>query len=293
MQKLILSFLLFWSFSGYAQDDNSQRTETLVAMAKELYSEKKDIQGVNTIMKSAITMAPTNDMLYFEWAEMLGDYAARQHDLEMYKDCFNNYSKAVELNPRNNNAWLQWGIRLYFHGSLYGDDLKDQKEGIGKFEQLIAIDSTDYRPYYEIGVFTMLMNEKKTTVANCKTAINNYDKAIALNPQISKVWKNKGEVYLKMGQLEKNVLKYRPEIEQSCLKAELLGEQKAAFNLACLYAEINEKDLAFEWLEKAFVKNYNERMWFIFENNIEDNKSLNNIRRDARFKPLMKRLFDK
>lgn len=64
----------------------------------------------------------------------------------------------------------------------------------------------------------------------------------------------RGYAYLKLGHLEKNLVQYRPQLEASFFKAEQLGDQSAAYNLACYYSLIKEKEKAVKWLENNTVK---------------------------------------
>lgn len=56
------------------------------------------------------------------------------------------------------------------------------------------------------------------------------------------------------------------------------------FYTACVYAGLNDKDLAFEWLERA----YQERSFFMAI--LKTETSLDNLRPDPRFKDLLKRM---
>jgi hypothetical protein len=56
------------------------------------------------------------------------------------------------------------------------------------------------------------------------------------------------------------------------------------YNIACIYAGLNDKDQAFEWLERA----YQERSFFVA--NLKAETVLDNLRPDPRFKHLLKRI---
>jgi TolB-like protein/tetratricopeptide (TPR) repeat protein len=62
------------------------------------------------------------------------------------------------------------------------------------------------------------------------------------------------------------------------------GRYVAPYNNACIYAGLNEKDLAFEWLERAFQ----ERSHFLTL--IRYDTVFDNLRSDPRFKDLLKRM---
>ncbi len=56
------------------------------------------------------------------------------------------------------------------------------------------------------------------------------------------------------------------------------------YNIAIIYAGLNDKDKAFEWLNKA----YDERSFFIALLRVET--VLDNLRPDPRYKEMLKRL---
>ena len=56
------------------------------------------------------------------------------------------------------------------------------------------------------------------------------------------------------------------------------------YNIACIYAGLNDKDQAFEWLERAF----RERAFFMTL--LKTETVLDNLRSDPRFKDLLKRM---
>ena len=56
------------------------------------------------------------------------------------------------------------------------------------------------------------------------------------------------------------------------------------YNIACIYAGLNDKDQAFEWLERAFQ----ERSYFMTLLKVET--VLDNLRPDPRFQDLVRRV---
>ncbi len=57
-----------------------------------------------------------------------------------------------------------------------------------------------------------------------------------------------------------------------------------AFNLALIYASLNDKDKALEWLEKAYEDRSTMLIW------IKVNPRLENLRSEPRFKAVVKRM---
>lgn len=75
---------------------------------------------------------------------------------------------------------------------------------------------------------------------------------------------------------------WKKRLEQEL--AEARNEPPAVFNIAEIYAQLGEKDLAFEWLEKAVARRHYEIMYLRVAPNLDP------LRSDARFEQLLKRV---
>lgn len=75
---------------------------------------------------------------------------------------------------------------------------------------------------------------------------------------------------------------WKKRLEQELLESR--NEPPAVFNMAEIYAQLGEKDLAFEWLEKVVAKRHYEVMYLRVAPNLDP------IRSDARFEQLLERI---
>lgn len=78
----------------------------------------------------------------------------------------------------------------------------------------------------------------------------------------------------------------KAEAQKVLAELQELSKQRyvSPYNIACIYAGLNDKDQAFTWLERA----YQERSFFM--TNLKIETVLDNLRPDPRFKAMLKRL---
>jgi hypothetical protein len=62
------------------------------------------------------------------------------------------------------------------------------------------------------------------------------------------------------------------------------ADHDISYWLACVYALENERDLAFEWLERAITLGNENKLWF------ESDKNWEHLRDDPRFSKLMQKI---
>lgn len=114
-----------------------------------------------------------------------------------------------------------------------------------------------------------------------KDAIEKYKKAVELNPNNANTYNNWASTELMRARLFKQEIN-KNHIEELLLKANQIEENSASFNLACLYSTLDDKEKAFEYLEKALSTGDN--------NTIEETKTdpdFDNIKDDPRFNALL------
>jgi len=105
-----------------------------------------------------------------------------------YDQAIEILNKALKKNPENYVALNAKGVALLRLGKL--------EESIGAFTLAIAVDSLDYRAFFNRG------NAKKTLVDDAG-AIADYEKAIDIQPDVVDVHLNKGTILFKYGEFER------------------------------------------------------------------------------------------
>ena len=71
---------------------------------------------------------------------------------------------------------------------------------------------------------------------------------------------------------------------QSALREQAQTEYVSAINIAKIYAGLGERELVFEWLEKAFEERAVRMPWFMIDPALDD------FRDDPRFADVLKRI---
>lgn len=291
-EKICLLFFLTFSLSLFAQE-NKTRAEAMAAMAIGKEAEGGSLEEVSAILSEAIKMSPDYAELYTAWGVMIMKYAMKENNLDLFNSCFEKLEKAIELKPDYPEAYNFWGICLAHYGrEKKNDDLTNQS--FDKFKKAVEIDPK-YTEGYLVWGNTLLdyARHKKDESIYYKESIQKYDKVLEANPESLEANSGKGYAYLSLGRQEKKLQNYRPQLEASYFKAEQLGSQSAAYNLACYYSLIKEKDEALKWLEKAIVKSYNIKMEVLSKDRIEKDEDFKNIRGDKKYKEIMSRYFNK
>ncbi|MFV0417980.1 MAG: tetratricopeptide repeat protein [Dysgonomonas sp.] len=292
IKKIFLLFLLIINITLQAQE-NKTRAESMAAMAMGKEAEGGSLEEVSIIFSEAVKISPDFAELYAMWGSLIMKYAVKEKNLDLFGSCFAKLEKAIELKPDYPETYHFWGICLAYYGHEKKDD-NIVNQSFAKFEKAVELNPS-YSEGYLSWASTLLgyAQQKKDDPLYYKECIQKYDKALEYSPESIEANSGRGYAYLKLGHLEKDLVQYRPQLETSFLKAEQLGDQSAAYNLACYYSLIKEKDEAVKWLEKTIVKNYSKLMGTRIREKIEQDDDFKNIRREKKYKEIMDRYFDK
>ncbi|MFW5730404.1 MAG: tetratricopeptide repeat protein [Desulfonatronovibrionaceae bacterium] len=114
-------------------------------------------------------------------------------------------------------------------------------------EQLLLVKEKagdDPRLHFNLGLTYSVMNE-------LDRAAQAYEQAVALNPSYGEAWNNLGQVEQARGNHEAAARAYEAAVDQE----EYMTPEFAAYNLARLYAEQDEKKSALDWLNRGMELN--------------------------------------
>lgn len=292
-KRTLLFILLILTLSSIKAQENKTRAESMAAIAIGKEAEGGTLDEVSAIFSEAVKISPDYAELYMTWSYMIMQYAEKEKNLNLFDSCYEKLEKAIEIKPDYPEAYSFWGICLAYCAHEKKDDNLFH-QSFDKFKKAIELDS-DYSDGYLSWGKTLLdyARQKKNNPIYYQECIQKYDKALQYNTELLDAYSGRGYAYLCLGRLEKDLPKYRQQLEASYLKAEQLGSQSAAYNLACYYSLIKEKDEAVKWLEKTIVKSYNIRMDVLTKDRIEKDDDFKNIRRDKKYKEIMHRYFEK
>ncbi|NDV96063.1 hypothetical protein D0T84_14240 [Dysgonomonas sp. 521] len=290
MKKIFLILFFTVSIFSYAQDNDS-RAEALVAMAIGKEAEGGSLDEVSDIFKAATEISPDYAEIYNAWGAVIMQRAMAQKNNELCKDSFDKFRKATELKPDYAEAYSMWGLAI-----AYSDEKEKNtsilKEITDKFRKATEINPDDQNAYIYWGMTLLQYVQKEENAEYYRESAEKYEKALALGAKEVDIFAGKGWSYFRLGRLENDYLKYGNQITDAYSEAEKLGSQSAAYNLACYYSLVNEKDLAIKWLEKTIVMNYTSKMSELSKDRINKDEDFDNIRKDKRYKAILKKYFE-
>lgn len=290
MKIITIAFFLFITLSSSYAQDSLARAKSLVGIAIQKEREGGSTDEVSAIFSEAAKLAPGDADLYIAWGATLLSKGMRENDYTLFASGFEKFEQSIELDPDQPNLYCLWGLML----AQYAREKKDDdvyNKAFEKFEKAANIKPDLADIYKHWGETLLFYAEKKKDAESCKKSISIFDKIKDDKEHSFTALSCKGYAYLKLCKIEKDMHKYRKELETNLLKAEGMGDQSAAYNLACYYSLIKEKNEAFKWLEKALAKNYQSRMEGFSKKTIEEDSDLNNIRRDKEFKKIIQTYF--
>jgi len=298
MKTFFLIILLpAFSFSLFAQD-NKQRAESLASMATQKEASGATYEEFNLLFKQALELSPDYAELYILWGAIIAKHAEKKDDPELMSLSFGKFEKSIRLKSDQDarllhSAYTAWAAGLAFQA------MKTEDESIlplcyEKFGKAIEFKPDNYQTYQQWGGILLEQAKKKKDILQFQETIDKYNKALEIEPNSLSALLGKGYAYLCMGRYGQDFLKYRSQLEAAYVRAEQLGGQSAAYNLACYYSLIKDKDEAFKWLEKAILKQtaYTQRMSVLDKDRINADEDFNNIRHDKRYRKLLDRYFE-
>lgn len=289
MKKLFLSLFFLISLITQAQDNRS-RAESLVAIAIGKQEEGGSLDEVSKILDEAVKLSPDYAELYSIWGYIYVIYAEKESDAILYEASFEKFKKSIELKPDSPEVYGLWAGAVMYYAALKEDD-SIYNESFVILQKAIDIDPDFVGGYLLWGDILLQLAVKNENAYYYEESAGKYDMVLTLGTRSIEALNGKGWAYFRLGRLEKDYSKYSNQIVDSYAEAEKLGSQSAAYNLACYYSLVKEKDLALKWLEKTIVFNYPEKMAVLTKDRINKDEDFNNIRRDKRYKEILNRYF--
>lgn len=188
------------------------------------------------------------------------------HNLRLYNLAIQDYDKAIELNPEYKTAYYNRGIAY--------DDLEQYELAFQDFDKVVELDPKDATAYFNRGnAYEFRKDLKRYDLVNQGSprqyyeiglkhyylAIQDFDKAIELNPDYTTAYNNRGFAYYKLG-------KYDLAIQDFDTVIELDPDYTTAYiNRGAAYRRLKQYDLAIQDFDKAIqldpdnVSAYNNR----------------------------------
>ncbi|GAB6122214.1 tetratricopeptide repeat protein [Dysgonomonas termitidis] len=291
MKHLFFILLITSCLSSQAQDkENKVRAESLAAMAVGKEAEGGSMEEVSAILEQAVKAAPSHADLYAIWGFLAMKRAEKGSDAELYEISFEKFNKSVEL-KQSPEVYGLWAGALIFYANLKKDE-SVYEECFDKLQKAIDVNPRFIQAYLVWGQTLLKLAMDRNDAGLYRQSIEKYNKVLELDANSLDANTGKGYACLSLGKIEKDHIKYEEELVASYLKAEQQGSQSAAYNLACYYSLVKEKEEAHKWLEKTIVKQYTIKMDKLDKKRIEDDQDFNNIRRDKKYKEILSAYFN-
>jgi tetratricopeptide (TPR) repeat protein len=115
-----------------------------------------------------------------------------------YDEAISNYTKALEINPRDAEAYYNRGV-VYNRKGQYDEAISD-------FTKALEINARDADAYYNRGI---VHNRK----SQYNEAISDFSKALEINPRYADAYYNRGIAYNKKGQYDQAISDYNKALE--------------------------------------------------------------------------------
>jgi serine/threonine-protein kinase len=251
-----------------------------IAYEKAKEAAEKAIEIDDTVSEAQVSLANVKTLYYWDWEG--ADKAFR---------------RALELNPSNAEAHHQYAHLLTMRGQL--------EEGVTEMKRALELEPLS-------AVINSCLGQNLYFARKYDAAIEQLQKAIEMDPNLGDPYGWLGKAYLQKGMLEqaKEMLQKgttAPRIKTRMLGAlgyayVVEGKKYEAQNIlqqlrklseeqyvdpcypAWVYAGLGEKEIAFEWLDKAFEEKSN---WMIM---LKPDPFFEGLHSDPRFKILLKKM---
>ncbi|MGC1120229.1 MAG: tetratricopeptide repeat protein, partial [Candidatus Methanofastidiosia archaeon] len=162
------------------------------------------------------------------------------YEMEKYEEALECYSRALEINPKNEDAWNNKGNSLY--------KMEKYQEALECHKRALEINPKNEDAWIYKGNSLDELEENEE-------ALECYDKALGLNPTNIETWINKGNILYKMGRHEEALESYDRALEinpkdenalsNKSLSLDEMGKYQEALECYNRAIEINPGNLIF------------------------------------------------
>jgi len=235
--------------------------------------------------QKAIELNPDDEVSYNNWGIALVNFAKQKGDESFYYKGIEKSKKAIGLNPDYADAYNNWGVAL-FYLAKQKDDESLYLESIEKCKKVIGLNPDYADAYHNWGIILSCLAKQKNDESFYSASIEKYKNAIELKSDHAGAYNSWGIALMDLAQLKDNLEEKKDTIIDLYRKAGTFKKGVGSYNLACLYALLNEKETALTWLEKSlqYVGRPNRRHY-------DQDADFNNIKEEPRFKALLDKYF--
>jgi TolB-like protein len=244
------------AMKGLEIDSSVSEIYGALANHKSWYIQELDIKGALNNFNKALSLNPSDAEVYHEYGHLLTHIGKFDKGISMM-------NRAVELEPISIVANSCLGQILY--------ESKKYDEAIREFNKVIAMDSTYQHPYGWLGLSYLqkgMYNDAIKMLQIGTTSPGYGTRCIGIL----------GYTYAVQGKTDSAMLQLK--------RLNDLSDEKIVDPcfIAWIYTGLEDKEKAFEWLEKAYEEKSN---WLIM---LENDQLFDSLRSDARFDTLLRNI---
>ena len=239
--------------------------------------------------KAATELKSKSPETYNNWGTALTDLAQTKSGIEaeaLYKDSFEKYDYATQLKPDDHEAYYNWGNALselaQIKSSVEAEAL--YKDSFEKYHQATQLKPDDHEAYNNWGNALANLAQTKSGVEAeklYKDSFEKYDYATQLKPDGYEAYYNWGNALVNHAQTKSGVEAEKLYNDAFEKFQQAVKNGGSSYYLACLYAVINKKEEALEYLERSLSRNE------VSVEFVEKDKDWDGLRDDSDFKRIL------
>ena len=239
--------------------------------------------------KAATELKSKSPETYNNWGTALTDLAQTKSGIEaeaLYKDSFEKYYQATQLKPDDHEAYYNWGNALselaQIKSSVEAEAL--YKDSFEKYHQATQLKPDDHEAYNNWGNALANLAQTKSGVEAeklYKDSFEKYDYATQLKPDGYEAYYNWGNALVNHAQTKSGVEAEKLYNDAFEKFQQAVKNGGSSYYLACLYAVINKKEEALEYLERSLSRNE------VSVEFVEKDKDWDGLRDDSDFKRIL------
>ncbi|MFC2456091.1 MAG: SIR2 family protein [Prevotella intermedia] len=239
--------------------------------------------------KAATELKSKSPETYNNWGTALTDLAQTKSDIEaeaLYKDSFEKYYQATQFKPDDHEAYYNWGNALsnlaQTKSSVEAEAL--YKDSFEKYHQATQLKPDDHEAYNNWGNALANLAQTKSGVEAeklYKDSFEKYDYATQLKPDGYEAYYNWGNALVNHAQTKSGVEAEKLYNDAFEKFQQAVKNGGSSYYLACLYAVINKKEEALEYLERSLSRNE------VSVEFVEKDKDWDGLRDDSDFKRIL------
>jgi tetratricopeptide (TPR) repeat protein len=162
------------------------------------------------------------------WAEALAGLAEKKNDESLYREAFEKYEKAAQLDQKNVITFSNWGYALAGLAKIKNDESL-YREAFEKYEKAAQMDPNDATAFSNWGYSLEGLAEKKNDESLYREAFEKYEKAAQLDPNDAFAIKYWGNALADLAEIKKDESLYREAFEKYAEATQL--DPKNAFSI--------------------------------------------------------------